>query len=85
MQKPFNFSAALQELLDKPAREEAAAALFDAYDLPEEERSNGNLLLIQLLDSAKGGSSTAIREIRSLLESGGSKGEEVLLIDDISS
>lgn len=85
MQKPFHFPAALQALLDKPAREEAAVALFDAYDLPEEERSNGNLLLLQLLDSAKGGSSTAFREIRSLLENSTAKGEEVLLIDDISS
>ena len=45
---------------------------------------NGMLLVISLFEAAKNGNMTAIREILSLLEKGSPDGQEVLIIDDIS-
>lgn len=82
MPQPFHFAEALRLLLSQPVSGEQAAAFAD-YQLPDEQKTNGMLLLIRLLDSAKEGNFSAFREIRSLLENSETKGEEVLLIDDI--
>ena len=79
MSEPFNFAAALETLLSRPAEDES----FAVYGLSEEEQTLGMLLLIRLLEQAKEGSLNAFKELRSLLDSGEGRGEEVLLIDDI--
>ncbi|GEM_PF-3731020 len=77
--EPFHFAAGLRLLLSQPAEDDS----FAAYALPEEQRTLGMLLLLRLVDSAKEGNLSAFKELRSLLESGENKGEEVTLIDDI--
>ena len=77
--EPFHFAASLRLLLSQPAED----AAFSAYELPEEQKTLGMLLLLRLVDSAKEGNLSAFKELRGLLDSGEDRGEEVTLIDDI--
>ena len=79
MPQPFHFAASLRLLLSQPAED----AAFSAYELPEEQKTLGMLLLLRLVDSAKEGTLSAFKELRGLLDSGEDRGEEVTLIDDI--
>ncbi len=79
MPQPFHFAASLRLLLSQPAED----AAFSAYELPEEQKTLGMLLLLRLVDSAKEGNLSAFKELRGLLDSGEDRGEEVTLIDDI--
>ena len=79
MPQPFHFAASLRLLLSQPAED----AAFSAYELPEEQKTLGMLLLLRLVDSAKEGNLSAFKELRDLLDSGEDRGEEVTLIDDI--
>lgn len=79
MPQSFHFAASLRLLLSQPAED----AAFSAYELPEEQKTLGMLLLLRLVDSAKEGNLSAFKELRGLLDSGEDRGEEVTLIDDI--
>ena len=77
----FDAAAGLRKLLEQPYDDPAAKEKFAAYSLEESQQTNGMLLLIHLLESARGGNSTAIREVLNLCGSGG--GKEAIVIDDV--
>lgn len=77
----FDAATGLRKLLEQPCDDPAAKEKFEAYSLKKNQQTNGMLLLIHLMESARSGNSTAIREVLNLCGSGG--GKEAIVIDDV--
>lgn len=75
----------LRLLLAQPPMGEEEWQRARQWGAAEEEADQALLLLIQLVEAAKGGNLTAFRELRSLLEQGAASQKEVCILDDISS
>jgi len=75
----------LRFLLRQPPMGEEERQLARQWGAADGEADQGLLVLIQLVELAKGGNLTAFRELRSLLEQGAASQKEVCIFDDISS
>lgn len=80
----FDLVRDLRQLLNVSVTDGQQRQRAAELGLDPEKLCNGMLLVISLFEAAKSGNMTAIREILSLLEKGSPDGQEVLIIDDIS-
>ncbi len=85
MAKPKSFSPekALQELLCQPVTDEKEIKRAAALGLDLKKLCNGSLLLIGLFESAKGGNTSALKELLSILERGQVTESGVKIVDDV--
>ncbi len=85
MKKYKNFSPerALQELLSKPVSDEKELRRAAALGLDPKKLCNGSLLLIGLFESAKGGNTSALKELLTILDRGQMLESGVRIVDDV--
>ncbi len=82
-EQDFDLREGLKHLLRLSVTDEGQKQRAAALGLDPEKLCNGMLVAVSLFESAVGGNTTALRELCSLLEEGGSGGE-VIILDDVS-